>query len=142
MLEYAFEGTSRMLLASNSTLDDDQFNTWIEHVMADDERRDIIWKLVRSLSPSLSRYTGTMNDLTYDALIGQMPLTGITAPTLIIHGTNDGDVSPDDAVYASETIVGSELYWVDRGTHLLMLSDDANEMTNRILSFLNEHVPQ
>ena len=141
MLEYAFEATTRMLLASNSTLDERAFDVWIDHIMADPERRELIWTAVRSFAPSLSRVEGYINDLEYDAELGYMPLAGITTPTLIVHGTNDGDVDPKHADYAHDSISGSQVYWVSDGTHFLMLSDESENMFARILEFFNAHKP-
>ncbi|WP_319583725.1 alpha/beta hydrolase [uncultured Pseudodesulfovibrio sp.] len=141
MLEYAFEATTRMLLASNSTLDEQTFDVWIDHIMADPERRELIWTAVRSFGPSLSRVEGYANDLEYDAELGYMPLGGITTPTLIVHGTNDGDVDPKHARYAHDAISDSQIYWVSDGTHLLMLSDESENMFSRILEFFNAHKP-
>jgi pimeloyl-ACP methyl ester carboxylesterase len=64
-----------------------------------------------------------------------MPLEEITAPTLIVHGTADGDVPPDDATYAASKIAGSELYWVENGVHVATLSENSGSHAamNKIL---------
>ena len=142
MFEYAFEASTRLLLASNSTLDERNFNVWIDHVMADPERKALMWTVMRSFGPSLSRAAGTANDLDFDAELGLMPLGDVTSPTLIVHGTNDGDVDPVHAQYAHGAVPDSEMYWVSDGTHFLMLADESENMVTRILDFFNTHRPE
>jgi pimeloyl-ACP methyl ester carboxylesterase len=139
MFEYAPQATARILLRGQSTLDDAAFDAWLNSVLADPARMDILSSIMRSVAPSALRAPGTENDLTIDAGLGRMPLAGISAPTLVVHGTNDGDVSPDQAVYTAAAIPGARLRWVPGGSHLLGLSDQANLLNAEILAFLAEH---
>jgi len=109
--------------------------------MADPNRLQEAQTILISMSPSTPRMVGTGNDLYYDAQLGYLPLAGITAPTLVVHGTNDGDVDPVNATYTAATIPGAQLYWVNGGSHLLVLSDTIDTLTQVQLDFLHQHAP-
>ena len=68
--------------------------------------------------------------------------TDIKAPTLVIHGTNDADVSVENAQYAAETIPHVELYLVPGGFHIMALTDSIDSITQKRVNFLQEHAPK
>ena len=141
MFEYDPLGTLRILLRTVSTLPDAAFDAWVAGIVADPVRLEQARAILVSMSPSVPRMGGTANDLAYDAVLGDLPLTGIRAPTLVIHGTADGDVDPANATYAAATIPGARLHWVEGGTHILALADDADGITSLELAFVRQFAP-
>jgi pimeloyl-ACP methyl ester carboxylesterase len=141
MFEYSTEATIRILLRTLSTQDAVSFNAWIAQIMANPDRINIIKTVILTMSPSTPRMDGTANDLAYDTQLGYLPLSEITTPTLVIHGTHDGDVDPVHAIYSKATIPGARLMWIEGGSHLLVLSDHADEVNRAELDFLNSLKP-
>lgn len=60
---------------------------------------------------------GYANDMTQFGRLGELPLTDISCPTMIVHGTEDWDVTPKHAEHAHERISDSRLEWITGGTH-------------------------
>jgi pimeloyl-ACP methyl ester carboxylesterase len=78
-------------------------------------------------------------DLTHDQLaeITTLELEKITAPTLVVQGTADGDLPPSQGYYAARTIPGAELLSLDTGTHLALYTHpDAAAAQTHVVEFL------
>ena len=142
MFEYANLGTARQFLGMMSLLDDEQNDALAESVVADPSKLSMLGKILLSMGPNSLLKVGTFNDLNNYADMPPMSLEEITAPTLIVHGTADGDVPPEDAIYAASKIPGSELYWVEDGIHVATLSENSEAAMNEMLDFLNQHSPE
>ena len=82
---------------------------------------------------------GFENDLARFAAIEQLPLEEIRCPTLICHGTCDGDVPFAHAEAAHRLIPDARLHGMENGWHLLRLCDGADEMIRTQLEFVQEH---
>jgi pimeloyl-ACP methyl ester carboxylesterase len=141
MFEYAHLGTARQFIGMMSLLDDEQNDELARSVVADATQLDMLGKVFLSMGPNSLLKVGTFNDISNYTDMPPMPLEEITAPALIVHGTADGDVPPEDASYAASKIPGAELYWVENGIHVVTLSQDSDVTMNRILEFLNQHKP-
>ncbi len=142
MFEYANLGTARQFTGMMSLLDDEQNDALAKSVVADPSKRSMLGKILLSMGPNSLLKEGTFNDISHYTDMAPMPLEEITAPTLIVHGTADGDVPPEDAEYAASKIPGSELYWVENGIHVATLSENSAPAMSKILSFLNQHSPE
>lgn len=81
--------------------------------------------LTRSGSGRHSRRDGNSNDNAIFADLAGVSLAPITAPTLIIHGTDDRSVPPAHAEHAHAQIDGSDLLWIDGGGHAGFFADEA-----------------
>ena len=66
--------------------------------------------------PYPDRSPGTRNDAVQ--VVAAPPLHRILAPTLVVHGTQDGDVPFEDGVHAAETVPGAEHHWMEHDDHL------------------------
>ncbi len=141
MFEYANLGTARQFIGMMSTLDDAQNDALAESVAADKGKLEMLGNVLLSMSPNSLLMEGTFNDISHYMDMPPMSLEKIRAPTLIVHGTADGDVPPEDAVYAASRIVDAELYWVEGGVHIVTLSPDSNVVMTKILDFLVLHSP-
>ena len=134
-------GTLRILLRAVSTLDAPSFDAWVAGIVTDPVRVEQARAILLSMSPSVPRMVGTANDLFYDARMGNLPLAGIRAPTLVVHDTNDGDGDPSNATYSAATIPGARFHWVTGGSHILALADDAAEIARIQIAFLRQYAP-
>jgi pimeloyl-ACP methyl ester carboxylesterase len=105
--------------------------------VANDRARDVVLTMANVVADRAHRREGIENDLARFAAIESLELEKINAPTLIISGTADIDVSPDHSTHAAETIPGAERLVLDRGTHLcLFVHPDANAAQARVIAKL------
>lgn len=97
-------------------------------------------RLVRNLTASVTRMqerlAGFENDLAQFATADELPLEAITSPTLICHGTADGDVPFDHAEAAHRRIPNARLHRMENAWHLLPISEGAAEMIRLQREFL------
>jgi len=142
MYEYAVLGTARQFIGMMSTMSDQGNNALARYVVGDPAKRRMLTNILLSMSPSALLMQGTFNDIYHYADMPPIPLDQITAPTLIIHGTADGDVPPEDAEYAASLIKNSELYWVQDGVHVATLSPNSGTTIDKMISFLRSHQPE
>lgn len=125
-----------------SSLDKEEARRLMDSIMHDERRVAVLKDMVKGMSPEELRRDGMDNDVEQLGKIADLPLKGIRAPTLIIHGTRDADVPVADAEFASRAIPGSELYLVEDGFHVMALTDSIDEITARRVSFLKSHAPR
>ncbi|MBM4273465.1 MAG: alpha/beta hydrolase [Deltaproteobacteria bacterium] len=139
-LDHFPEATVKSFLRTESTLDRHDIAQRAKHILKDKTRFEFLRFLIATMSERLSeRQAGVDNDLTQLAAITQLPIASIACPTLIIHGTADKDVPPRHAEYAKATITGSELYWVEGGSHVgFWVADGAPAAQEYALSWLRE----
>jgi pimeloyl-ACP methyl ester carboxylesterase len=125
-----------------SSLEEDDVIKLMRDIMKDEQRVKIIIDLIRGMSPSSLRIKGLNNDIKQLAKIDGLPFEQITAPTLVIHGTNDLDFPLEHAQAAAGKISGAEIYLVEGGFPILALSDDAETVRGKKIMFLRIHAPQ
>ena len=114
----------------------------MDNIMNDPKRVKVLTGLMKSMSPSGLRQAGVENDIEQLKQEKDLPLKDIKAPTLVIHGTNDADVSVENANYAAQTIPHVELYLVPGGFHIMALTDSIDRITQKRVNFLQEHAPK
>ncbi len=141
MARYATKSTIKYMIKMESNLDNKQVDVLLSQIMADQRKVNIMIGLIKSMCPISLRKAGLDNDLEQFAVIGRLRLERITAPTLVIHGTNDADVPFQQAEFTANTIPGAELYAVQGGFHLLTVSSNADEITEKRIGFLKKHTP-
>ncbi len=95
--------------------------------------------LMHAAAPMKPRVPGFNNDMERFAAIEELPLSDIRCPTLITHGTADGDVPFKHAEDAYQIIPDSQLHRMENGWHLLWLSEGADEMVRRQIEFVKAH---
>lgn len=64
------------------------------------------------------RRDGYTNDMEQFSRLGELPFADITCPTMIMHGSEDFDVTPQHAEHAHEAIADSRLEWIKGGSHM------------------------
>lgn len=122
-----------------SSLDRAEIRKLVSDIMKEERRVAVLEDMVKAMSPEELRMKGMENDVAQLEKVRDLPLGRIKAPTLIIHGTSDADVPPDHASFAAAAIPGAELMLVKGGFHVMILTDSADEITARRVSFLKKH---
>jgi pimeloyl-ACP methyl ester carboxylesterase len=97
-------------------------------------------QLVETFTPYDLRKTGLENDLLQLATIDRLPLGEIRCPSLIAHGTADGDVPFASAEAAQRHIPNAQLYRMDGAWHVLNLGIKAGALVARQMQFLEKHL--
>ena len=81
-----------------------------------------------------------LNDAEQVDGLDEIPLSQITAPTLVIHGTADTVVPFEHGVHSAEEIPGAALLPIAGGTHYCILTH-LEKTRPAILEFLEQHIP-
>jgi pimeloyl-ACP methyl ester carboxylesterase len=140
LLDHFPEATVKSFLRAESTLDRHEITQRAKHILKDEGKFTYLRLLMATMSERFDqRQAGVHNDLKQLAGMERLPIAGVACPTLIIHGTADKDVPPDHAEYARATIVGSQLYRIEAGSHIgFWAADEAYPAQDYALSWLRE----
>jgi pimeloyl-ACP methyl ester carboxylesterase len=85
------------------------------------------------------RMIGLNNDIKLLQQVSFTNLEDIKCPTLVIHGTVDGDVSYSNAEFSASSIPNAKLYSIENIGHLVWLGEHVPEMNSELVRFLKEH---
>lgn len=129
----------KKFLSYESQLSDEELDQLVKQALKDPKKTEFISKLMQSFSPMSRRKDGFWNDLEQLKNLEKLPFEKIRCPTLIIHGTADKDVPIDHAQLLSQNLPQAEFYPIEKGTHLLNLSDTFSDMEERVCGFLKKH---
>jgi pimeloyl-ACP methyl ester carboxylesterase len=92
--------------------------------------------------PYEKRWPGTDNDALQTRSLN-IPLSIISTPTLIVHGTQDADVPIEDSQYAATQIRGARHHWAADDDHLgFWLSPRSVDMQHVVRTFINQNAPR
>ena len=111
----------------------------VKQIMAIPEQVDWCKRFVRTTCPMTPRMIGFNNDLKLLQQVSFTSLEAINCPTLVIHGTVDGDVSYSNAEFAASSIPNARLYSIENIGHIAWLGDHVSEMNSEIVRFLRAH---
>lgn len=139
LLRHAPRLVVSQLVSMESTLEAADRRRITDDVLADPEKLNLARALVDGPSFGSLR-AGFDNDMEQFAAIDRLPLDEVQCPTLVVHGTHDGDVPFNHAVDAAEQIPGAELFAVEKGWHILAMSDGDNDYLRAEIGFLKEHL--
>ena len=81
------------------------------------------------------RRDGFFNDSTTFTSMAPLNLQDVTCPVLIMHGTGDATVPPENAEYAHQQIADSQLYWM-KGSHVAFFLEEADTAPGFALEWL------
>lgn len=123
-------------LRQESTLDSRTRSSVVDWILADSRRTILVCTILASLTPYEDRAAGLDNDLRQWALLDDSLTNGVTCPTLILHGSHDGDVDLAHAQHAA-TIPNATLHIVRDGWHLLPLSVNGDTADTALRTFLS-----
>ncbi len=125
-----------------SHLDKEAAKKLMDSIMQDPRRVKVLTGMMKSMSPGELRKDGMVNDVEQLEKVKDLPLKNIKAPTLIIHGTDDADVSVADAAHAVNRIPNAKLYLVHGGFHVMALTDAIDAITEQRVGFLKKYTPK
>lgn len=123
------EAVVKSFLKTESTLEGHELGDRVKSVITDPVKFAFLDVMTKTMTHKYDeRKEGTHNDLSFLAAIDKLPLDKISCPSLIFQGDADSDVPPSHGEYAHQAIQGSELYWIDKGSHVgFWISDVAQE---------------
>lgn len=137
----SFETIVSSTLDETSTFDEEQRSARLSSIMNTPRVRTFFEAMFETTFPYEQRWPGTDND-TAQARRGAPPLDQIKAPTLVIHGRQDGDVPFEDGQNAAARIPGARHHWMDNEDHLgFWLSPNAAQPQTVARTFLQQHTP-
>ena len=123
------------MLQVESSLDAADCARATDEILASPEKLGFVQGLVAGGPPIGLLRAGFDNDLRQFGAIGRLPLREIRCPTLVMHGTHDGDVPFAHGERSVREIPGVELHRVEKGWHLLALSEGAEDCERAKMSF-------
>ncbi|QSB16251.1 alpha/beta hydrolase [Natronosporangium hydrolyticum] len=125
-------------LDETSTFTDEQKAERVDFIMHTEDARRFFTAIFDATFPYQKRMPGTDHDLlrTRDMSIA---FDRISAPTLIVHGTHDGDVPFEHAEHAAAQIAGAWLHRMSDEEHLgFWLSPRSEDAQRTVRAFLRE----
>ena len=97
------------------------------------EQRQLVNRVIKEMNPASQRSAGVMFD--NRAAMPGAEISGIQAPTLILHASDDTLQLYGHAEFAAATIPGARLVRFDRGGHLLMIVEQ-----DKVRAAVQEHI--
>ncbi len=123
-----------MVVSDEGDLTKEQAHALSEHIWNDEAKREFMFKVCATFS---GRHDGLKNDQTQFPKIGDLGLSSISVPTLLVHGTADSDVHPEQSENGITQLPNAELLRVPNGTHLCAWTDPtSDEIQARIVAHL------
>jgi pimeloyl-ACP methyl ester carboxylesterase len=119
----------RRLLAGSGITPQD-----MERLRRDPEKEEIVLRILQPL-PMKMRRAGLDNDLEQFARLPVYPVERITAPTLVVHGTDDRIVPFAHAQFVAGKVAGGQLMPVEGGGHFCALIYK-EQVLPRLIEFL------
>jgi len=120
-------------------LESKERDEYVKQIMAIPEQVDWMKRFVRTTCPMTPRMSGYNNDLKQLQQVSFASLEAINCPTLVLHGTVDGDVSYSNAEFAASSIPNARLYSLENIGHIAWLGEHVPEMNAELIKFLREH---
>jgi pimeloyl-ACP methyl ester carboxylesterase len=132
----------RQLFQGESILGRSDVRANVDFVLGAPDVLAFVRAFLGTMSPYRPRRAGTDNDTEQLRRLTRLPVERVRCPTLVVHGTHDGDVNFHDGVYAWERIDGAERVWIERGSHLgFWLSPGAKPAQAEARDFLARNAP-
>lgn len=130
------------MLKFESTLNAAERARVARDILKTPSKLDYLGRFLAGTPPMGLLRAGFVNDLEQFAAIKQLPLASVRCPTLVVHGTLDGDVPFSHGEHAARGIPGAEFHRVEGGWHLLALGDAAEDHTRAEVDFVRAHLAQ
>jgi len=135
MAHYTPKQVVKMSVTEEADLTKEQAKELSEHIWNDEDKRDFVLAVSGTIS---GRKAGLNNDREQFPHIGDLELGKIRVPTLLVHGTADSDVRPDQTDNAAEHIPDTQVIRVQNGTHLCVWTDPASaDIQERITAVMS-----
>jgi pimeloyl-ACP methyl ester carboxylesterase len=124
----------KMSTTDEADLSKEQAKALAEHIWDDETKREFILQISTTIS---GRKDGLDNDRDQFPKIGDLELEKVAAPTLLVHGTADSDVKPEQSENALAHVPKAEILRVENGSHLCTWADYTSDaIQDRITAFL------
>ena len=124
-----------MVGSEEGDLTKEQAHALTEHIWDDETKRNFVLAVSATIS---GRHDGLKNDQTQFPEIGDLGLSRISTPTLLVHGAADSDVHPEQSENAIKQLPNAEIMRVETGTHLCVWTDPtSDDIQARIIAHLN-----
>ena len=120
MADHLPKSTISATLAAEGDISKEELKALTEAAMEDDRQSEVVLTMARVVGDHKDRKDGLDNDVARFGEIENLELERIVAPTLVIHGSADTDVSPAHGDHAAATIPGAEFLSLEHGTHLAL----------------------
>jgi pimeloyl-ACP methyl ester carboxylesterase len=119
-----------MVASEEGDLTKEQAHALSEHIWKDETKREFVLRVSATIS---GRHDGLKNDQAQFPKIGDLGLSSVSTPTLLVHGTADSDVHPEQSENGVKELPNAELMGVENGTHLCVWTDPtSDEIQERI----------
>jgi pimeloyl-ACP methyl ester carboxylesterase len=136
MAEHMPKAVVKMSVSDESDLSKEKAKALSEYIWNDEEKRQFVLAISGTIS---GRKDGLENDRDQFAKIGDLELDKITLPTVLVHGTADSDVHPDQTENAAAHIPSAEVIRVQDGTHLCAWTDPTSaDIQQRIAAVIRD----
>jgi pimeloyl-ACP methyl ester carboxylesterase len=129
----------KQALKETMIVDSEDRDDYISQVMAIPEQVDWYKRFIRTTCPMSPRKVGLNNDLKQLQQISFTSLEAVNCPTLVIHGTVDGDVSYSNAEFSASSIPNARLISLENIGHVVWLGEHVSKMNSELIKFLREH---
>jgi pimeloyl-ACP methyl ester carboxylesterase len=137
LISHAPRQTVSATLHAEGDLTRKELKRLVASVCEDEQALEVVLTVAGVVADYANRRSGVENDLTRLAQIESVGLEAITAPTLVIHGDADTDVSSEHSDYAAATIPHAEQLVMPRGTHLCLFAHpDARSVQQEVVARL------
>jgi len=134
MARHAPKQVVKLAATDEADLTKEQAHELTEHIWNDEEKREFVLAISGTIS---GRKVGLANDREQFPTIEDLELERITVPTLLVHGTADSDVRPEQTENAAARIPNAEVIRIENGGHLAVWTDPtSDEVQERIAAFL------
>lgn len=126
-------------LKETMIVDPEGRDNYVKQVMDIPEQVDWYKRFVRTTCPMSPRMVGLNNDLKQLEQVSFTSLEAVNCPTLVIHGTVDGDVSYSNAEFSASSIPNARLLSLENIGHVVWLGEHVSKMNSELIGFLREH---
>ena len=124
-----------MVGSEEGDLTKEQAHALTEHIWDDETKRNFVLAVSATIS---GRHDGLKNDEAQFPEIGDLGLSRISTPTLLVHGAADSDVHPEQSENAIKQLPNADIMRVETGTHLCVWTDPtSDDIQARIIAHLN-----
>ena len=135
MVRHTPKQVVKMSVTEESDLSKEQAKELSEHIWNDEEKRDFVLAVSSTIG---GRKAGLNTDREQFPEIADLELEKISVPTLLVHGTADTDVHPDQTEHAAQHIPNAEVIRVQNGTHLCVWTDPTSpDIQERIAAVMS-----
>lgn len=124
-------------IASESSLTGPELKDRVAGIMTDPDKLQFVLDLGPTASTTSERRAGYDNDLAQFEAIDSLGLDQIAVPTLVVQGSADTDLPPEDSAYAAAAIPGALHVDLDGGSHLALYTHpNAAAAQQQVINFL------